>query len=111
VSESGLSMFGQEKLKPEARDAASGAAQAALDRRDVSASAAITAYGVDLLLAEGLGEDERTDARFIEHGATLAALDAYHEAREAAERQIARLDPDNAGFVILFSPAALRCIA
>lgn len=105
MSGSGLSMFDQEKLKPEARVAALAAAQAVLERHGVSAAAAVAAYGVDLLLAEGLEVDERTDAHFAEHGASLTALSAYHAAREAAEVEIARLDPASAGFPILFSPA------
>lgn len=100
-----LAMFDQNKLTPEARDAALAAAFAVLSREGVAASDAVAAYRVDLLLAEGLAPDERTDDHFRDHGASLHAAEAYCAAREAAEAAIAQHDPANAGFRILFSLA------
>lgn len=100
----GLKMFGQEKLKLDARDAALAAANAVLSRRGIPARDAVKAAGVDLLLAEGIQPDDRTDAHFREHGSSLSAAEAHDAAKEAAAAEIARLDPDNAGFAILFSP-------
>jgi hypothetical protein len=101
-----LTIYGQEKLAPEVRDAALAAAHTALSREGVSPREAVQAAGVDLLLAEGLTPDERTDEHFIEHGATLRAAEAHSAATEAAQVEIARLDPDNAGFHVLFSVSA-----
>lgn len=106
VSEPSLVMFDQDKLKPEARHAALAAAHAALSRDEVTAADAVGAYGVDLLLAEGLEPDERTDEHFREHGASLKACEAYHAAVEAAEAEIARRDPVNSCFHVLFLVAA-----
>ncbi len=99
----GLKMFGQGKLKLDARDAALAAANAVLSRRGISAHDAVKAAGVDLLLAEGLEPAERTDAHFRDHGSSLSAAEAHDAAKEAAAAEIARLDPDHAGFAILFS--------
>lgn len=101
--EAGLKMFGQENLKPDVRNAALAAANAVLSRRGISARDAVKAAGVDLLLAEGLEPAERIDAHFREHGSTMDALEAHNAAAEAAAAEIARLDPNNADFVILFS--------
>lgn len=103
--EAGLKMFGQEKLNLDVRDAALAAANAVLSRRGIPARNAVKAAGVDLLLAEGVKPEERTDARFREHGSTLSALEAHEAASEAAASEIARLDPANADFAILFSVA------
>jgi hypothetical protein len=61
---------------------------------------------VNLLLAEGLEPEERTDEHFREHGASLKACEAYYAAVDAAEAQIAERDPANACFHVLFSLAA-----
>lgn len=103
---SGLTIYDQDKLTPEARDAAISEANAVLSREGVSAREAVQAAAVDLLLAEGLKPDERTDEHFREHGATLHALNAYDAAKDAAAAEIARLDPANVGFAILFSASA-----
>lgn len=104
--DSRLTIYGQEKLRPDVRDAALAAAHAALSREGVTPAAAVQAAGIDLLLAEGLEPQERTDAHFREHGATLRAAEAHDAAREAAQAKIARLDPGNAGFHVLFSMSA-----
>lgn len=101
-----LTIYGQEKLTPDARDAALAAAHAVLSREGVSPREAVRAAGVDLLLAEGLDPDERTDEHFKEHGATLRAAEAHSAATEAAQAEITRLDPANAGFHVLFSVSA-----
>lgn len=101
-----LTIYGQEKLTPDARDAALAAAHAVLSREGISAREAVQAAGVDLLLAEGLEPDERTDEHFREHGATLRAAETHSAAKEAARAEITRLDPANAGFHILFSASA-----
>ncbi|MBB6425162.1 hypothetical protein [Sphingopyxis sp. JAI128] len=100
---SGLTIYGQDKLTPEARDAAISEANAVFSREGISAREAVQAAAVDLLLAEGLGPDERTDEHFREHGATLHALNAHDAAKDAAAAEISRLDPANVGFAILFS--------
>lgn len=105
-NEASLEMFGQDKLKPEVRDAALAAARAALSREGITAAQAVSAYGVDLLLAEGLEPDDRTDEHFREHGASLKACGAYYAAVDAVEAEIARRDPANACFHVLFSVAA-----
>ena len=101
-----LTIYGQENLTPDARDAALAAAHAVLSREGISAPEAVQAAGIDLLLAEGLELDERTDEHFREHGATLHAAEANSAATNAAQAEIARLDPDNAGFHVLFSVSA-----
>jgi hypothetical protein len=101
-----LAIYGQEKLRPDARDAALAAAHAVLSREGVSAREAVQAAGVDLLLAEGMEPDERTDEHFREHGATLRAAEAHGAATEAAQAEITRLNPGNAGFHVLFSMSA-----
>ena len=98
-----LTIYGQEKLTPDARDSALAAAHAVLSREGVSAREAVQAAGVDLLLAEGLAPDERTDEHFREHGATLRALETHDAAKNAAAAEIIRLDPENAEFVVLLS--------
>ena len=98
-----LTIYGQEKLAPDVRDSALAAAHDVLSREGVSAREAVQAAGIDLLLAEGLEPEDRTDKHFREHGATLRAAEAHGAATEAAQAEIARLDPDNAGFQILFS--------
>ena len=100
-----LTIYDQERLRPDVRDAALAAAHAVLSREGVSAREAVQAAGVDLLLAEGLAPDERTDEHFREHGATLQALEAHDAAKDAAATAVARLDPANTGFAILFSVA------
>ena len=105
-NEASLQFFDQEKLRPEVRHAALAAAHAALSRDGVTAPEAVRAYGVDLLLAEGLEPEERTDEHFQEHGATLKACDTYYAARNAAAAEIAKLDPAEAGFKVLFSLTA-----
>ena len=100
-----LTIYGQEKLTPDARDAALAAAHAVLSREGVSAREAVQAAGIDLLLAEGLEPEDRPDEHFREHGATLHALEAHDAAKDAAAAAIARLDPANTGFAILFSVA------
>lgn len=97
-----LTIYGQEKLTPDVRDAALAAAHAVLSREGVSAREAVRAAGVDLLLAEGLEPDERTDEHFREHGATSQAFEAHDAAKDAAAAAIARLDSANPGFAILF---------
>lgn len=97
-----LTIYGQDKLAPDMRVAALAAANAALSREGVTATEAVAAYGVDLLLAEALAPDERTDAHFREHGASLRATEAYCAARQAAETEIARR---GARFTVLFSLA------
>lgn len=104
-NEPSLEMFDQEKLKPEARDAALAAALAVLSGEGVSASAAVHAYSTDLMLAAVSEGDEHTDDHYREHGASLRAFEAYHAARDAAAGEIARLDAANAGFYVLFSLA------
>lgn len=104
-NEASLQMFDQDKLRPEVRDAALAAAHAALWRDGVAAAEAVRAYGVDLLLAEGLEPEERTDEHFREHGASLKACESYYAARDAAVAEIAKHDPANAGFRVLFSLA------
>lgn len=99
----GLSIYGQDNLKIDVRDAALAAANAVLSRTGITAHEAVKAAGVDLLLAEGLQPQERTDAHFREHGSAMDALEAHNAAKDAAAAEIARLDPDNADFVILFS--------
>ena len=101
-----LTIYGQEKLTPDARDAALAAAQSVLSREGVSAREAVQAASVDLLLAEGLAPDERTDEHFREHGATLQALEAHDAAKDAAAAAVARLDPANTGFAVLLSVAS-----
>ncbi|ALJ12537.1 hypothetical protein [Sphingopyxis macrogoltabida] len=97
-----IAIYGQDKLTADARTAALAAAAETLSSRGVSADAAMKAASVDLLLAEGIEPGERTDDHYREHGASLTALDAYHAARAAAEAEIARLDPDNAAFRVMF---------
>lgn len=97
-----LTIYDQERLRPDVRDAALAAAHAVLSREGVSAREAVQAAGVDLLLAEGLAPDERTDEHFREHGAALQAIEAHDAAKDAAAAEIARLDPANTGFAILF---------
>lgn len=99
----GLSIYGQDNLKIDVRDAALAAANAVLSRTGITAREAVKAAGVDLLLAEGLQPEDRSDAHFREHGSTMSALEAHNAAKDAAAAEIARLDPDNADFVILFS--------
>lgn len=101
-----LTIYGQEKLRPDVRDAALAAAHAVLSREGVSPREAVQAAGVDLLLAEGLAPDERTDEHFREHGATLRAAEAHSTAKEAAQAEITRLDPANAAFHVLLSVGA-----
>lgn len=101
-----LAMFGQDTLKPAVRQAALVAAETVLSREGVTPQEVVEAYAVDLLLAEGLNEAERTEAHFREHGASLRAAEAYCLAREAAEAEIARHDPDGARFAVLFSVAS-----
>lgn len=105
-NESALAMFDQDRLKPEVRDSALAAAHAVLSREGITAAAAVRAYGADLLLAEGLAPEERTDEHFREHGASLRACEAYYAAVDAAEAEIATRDPDNASFHVLFSATA-----
>ena len=105
-NEASLQMFDQDKLKPEAREAALAAAHAALSRDGVTAAQAVGAYGVDLLLAEGLAPEERTDEHFREHGASLKAREAYYAARDAAANEISKHDQANSDFKILFTLAA-----
>ena len=71
-----LTIYGQDQLAPDVRDAALAASNAALSRDGVTAAEAMAAYGVDLLLAEGLSPEERADAHFREHGASLRAAEA-----------------------------------
>jgi hypothetical protein len=97
-----LTIYGHDRLAPDVRVAALAAANAALSREGVTATEAVAAYGVDLLLAEALAPDERTDAHFREHGASLRAAEAYCAARQAAEAEIARR---GARFAVLFSLA------
>lgn len=99
---SGLTIYGQDQLAPDVREAALAAAHAVLSSKGVTAADAVAAYGVDLLLAEGLSPEERTDAHFREHGASLRAAEAYCAAKEAAEAEIARR---GARFAVLFSVA------
>lgn len=101
-----LQIFDQDKLKPEVRHAALAAAYAALSREEITAATAVRAYGVDLLLAEGLEPDERTDEHFREHGASMKACEAYYAAVDAAEAEIAKRDPANSCFHVLFSLTA-----
>jgi len=103
--EASLTMFDQDKLKPDARHAALAAAFNVLTRDGVSAAAAVHAYSTDLLLAEGLEPDERTDDHFREHGASLKACETYSAARDAAAAEIAKRDSANSGFPVLFSLA------
>lgn len=100
-----LAMFGQDTLEASVRQGALTAAQVVLDREGVTAQEAVKAYAVDLLLAEGLRENERTDAHFREHGVSLQAAEAYCLAREAAEAEIARHNPNDLRFAVLFSVA------
>lgn len=104
-NEGSLQMFGQDQLKTEVRDAALAAALAALLREKVTPAAAVRAYGVDLLLAGVSDGQEHTDGHYREHGASLHAFEAYWAAKDAAKAEIAKLDPANAGFVVLFSVA------
>lgn len=104
-NESSLAMFDQDKLSPEVRHAALAAAHAVLSREGITAAAAVRAYGVDLLLAEGLTPEERTDEHLREHGASMKACEAYYEAVDAAEAEIAQLSPANSEFRVLFSVA------
>jgi len=97
-----LTIYGQDQLAADVRAAALAAANAALSREAVTAAEAVAAYGVDLLLAEALTPDERADAHFREHGASLRAAEAYCAAREAAEAEIARR---GARLAVLFSLA------
>lgn len=105
-NEASLKMFDQDKLEPEVRHAALAEAYAALSREGITAATAVRAYGVDLLLAEGLEPNERTDEHFREHGASMKACEAYYAAVDAAEAEIARRDPANSCFHVLFSLAA-----
>lgn len=98
-------MFDQDKLNPEVRHAALAAALALLSREEVTAAAAVRAYGVDLLLAEGLEPEERTDEHYREHGASMKACAAYYDAVDAAEVEIAKMNTANPGFRVLFSVA------
>ena len=98
-----LTIYGQEKLTPDAREAALAAAHAVLSREGISAREAVQAAGIDLLLAEGLEPEDRTDEHFREHGATLQALETHDAAKVAAAGAVARLDPANTGFAIMFS--------
>ena len=102
-NERSLAMFGQDRLKPDARNAALAAALADLSREGVSASAAVHAYSTDLILAAISDGDEHTDDHYREHGASLRAFRAYHAAREAAAAEIAKFDPANEAFSVLFS--------
>ncbi|MDT7527791.1 hypothetical protein OVY29_03825 [Sphingopyxis sp. SE2] len=101
-----LTIYGQEKLRPDVRNAALAAAHAVLSREGVSPREAVQAAGVDLLLAEGLAPDARTDEHFREHGATLHAAETHSAATEAAQAEIMRLDPANAESHVLFSVRA-----
>lgn len=104
-SSASLRMFGLQSLDPQIGEAALVAAQSVLSRADVTASEAIRAYQADLMLAEGLAEDERTDEHYREHGASLKACEAYYGARDAAESVIAKNDPSRAAFKVLFTLA------
>lgn len=101
--EASFQMYGQDELEPEVRDAALAAARSAFARAQVTASEAACAYHADLMLAEGLAEDERTDAHYQEHGASLKACEAYYDARAAAEAEVAKCVPANREFRVLFS--------
>lgn len=101
-----LRMFGLQSLDPETQQAALAAAQSILSRDGVTPSEAIRAYQADLMLADGLAEDERTDEHYREHGASLKACEAYYAARDAAEAEIAKHGPANAGFKVLFTLAS-----
>lgn len=105
-NESSLVIFDQDKLKPEVCHAAVAAAHALLSREGITSAAAVRAYGVDLLLAEGLEPEERTEEHYREHGASLKACEAYYAAVDAAEAEIAKRDPANSCFHVLFSLAA-----
>lgn len=100
-----LRMFGLQSLDPQIGEAALASAQSILSRNGVTASEAIRAYQADLMLAEGLPEAERTDEHYREHGASLKACEAYYAARDAAELAIAKLNPANTGFKVLFTLA------
>lgn len=97
-----LTIYGQDQLAPDVREVALAAAHAVLSSKGVTAIEAVAAYGVDLLLAEGLAPEARTDSHFREHGASLRAAKAYCAAREVAEAEIARR---GARFAVLFSMA------
>ena len=105
-NETSLQIFDQDQLKPDVRNAALAAAQAALSRSGVTAAQAVSAYGIDLLLAESLAPAERTDEHFQEHGASLKACEAYYAAVDAAEAEITKRDPAKSCFHVLFSAAA-----
>lgn len=105
-NEASLQMFDQDKLQPEARDAALAAARAILSREGITAAEAVSAYEADLLFAEGLEPEERTDEHFREHGASLKACGTYCAARDAAVAEIARHDPAEARLNVLFSLTA-----
>lgn len=100
-----LTFYDQEKLDPTVRDAAISAANALLAERGISIAAAIRAYQAELLLADELDGAELTEEDFQTHGSSLRACDAYHDARDAASAEIARLDPARADFKILFTLA------
>lgn len=104
--EASLQIFDQEKLEPEVRHAALAVAHAVLARGGITAATAVRAYGVDLLLAEGLEPEDRTDEHFREHGASLTACEAYYAARDAAADEVSKHDHANSGFKILFTLAA-----
>lgn len=104
-NEASLTMFDQDNLAPEVRYAALASAHAVLSGKGVTAAEAVRAYGVDLLLAEGLEPEERTDEHFREHGASLRACEAYYAAVDAAKAEIAKRDPANEDFKFLLSLA------
>ena len=104
-NEGSLQIFDQDKLQPEVRDAALASALAVLSREGVGAAEAVRAYGIDLMLAGVSDGEEHTDDHYREHGASLRAFEAYHAAKEAAETEIANIDPANAGFVVFFALA------
>lgn len=105
-NEASLRIFDQDKLTPGVRQAALAAAHAVLSREGITAEAAVRAYGADLLLAEGLPPEERTDEHYREHSASLKACEAYYAAVQAAETEIGKRDPANACFHLLLSLAA-----
>lgn len=101
-----FAVYGSEKLSSAAQAAAVQAATVVFDNAGVSASSAIAACQAEMLLTDELGDRDLTDEDFAEYGTTLAALQAYHGARKAAEDAIAQLDPSNAGFRVMLTAGA-----
>lgn len=101
-----FTIYDSDKLNGAARSGAIEAAEAVFEQAGVTAVEAMGAQSAALLLADELDGQDPTEEDFAVYGRSLAGFHAYHEAREAAETAIARLDPAHAGFKVMFTVAS-----